>query len=190
VVYMWDIILISGLCLVSIAPYIFSNHFIVKRKTNFIPTPPATKITLSISSTAIPGGGQTKLPPTRTSKVAPRIFEGGCQSHAAGGLSLFWTASSRNGGWEDDGEASAGLHVRVKPPAFGRPGMRTSSHWNCYWTKWALDYGNGKRRVEILVEQSGVKFDKQSIMLNEEREASCRDMERLVHKSTSHSELR
>ena len=51
-----------------------------------IPTPPATKTTLLILCTSIPGGGQTKLPPTLTNKSDPKILASGRQSHAAGGF--------------------------------------------------------------------------------------------------------
>lgn len=95
-----------------------------------------------------PGGGHTKLPPTRTRTSFPRISDSGRQSHAAGGLDDFWIASSRYagevcedalgglsrlGGW-DFRSASRGVEVMVKPPARGKEGMCTSSHWparNC-----------------------------------------------------------
>ena len=112
----------------------------------FMPTPPATKTTLCMLTTFTPGGGHTKLPPTLTLSSVPRISSSGRQSHAAGGLDGdFWIASSRYAG-EADGEegdrveevdgrsASWGVDVMVKPPAWGREGMCTSSHWparNC-----------------------------------------------------------
>ena len=62
----------------------------------FIPTPPATSKTLSTLSTCNPGGGQTKLPPTRTSSLSPSISFSGRHSHAAGGFcGDAWIASSR-----------------------------------------------------------------------------------------------
>ena len=62
----------------------------------FMPTPPATKITFSILWTSIPEGGQTKSPPTWTSRSDPNISDTGRQSHAAGGFrGDFWIASSR-----------------------------------------------------------------------------------------------
>ena len=120
-------------------------------ETHFMPTPPATKMILCTVVVSSPGGGQTKLPPTRTRSSVPRISSSGRQSHAAGGLDVFWTASSRYA--EEIGEdaadrsgevsgfrgcnvgsASRGVEVMVKPPAWGRDGMCTSSHWparNC-----------------------------------------------------------
>lgn len=94
---------------------------------------------------SIPGGGQTKLPPTRTRSSVPRISASGRQSQAAGGLDVFWIASSRyagevGGGAEDVdgrvfefggfdvGSASRGVEVIVKPPARGSEGICTSSH--------------------------------------------------------------
>lgn len=72
-----------------------------------------------------------KLPPTLTNNWVFRIWEGGCQSHFAGGFLDFWTASSRYGFGlvGDEGWAWEGVEVRVKPPAFGRVRIRTSSHW-------------------------------------------------------------
>lgn len=68
-----------------------------------------------------------KLPPMRTLSSEPRMVDSLRQSHAAGGLSgLFCTASSR---MEVGGRACAGVDVSVKPPALGREGMKTSSHW-------------------------------------------------------------
>lgn len=58
-----------------------------KGETHFIPTPPATKTTFSISLSSISAGGQMKLPPTLTSSSRFRIVGGGCQSHFAGGFS-------------------------------------------------------------------------------------------------------
>lgn len=69
-----------------------------------------------------------KLPPTLTRSEAFKMFSGLFQSHFAGGFSLLCTASSRYG-FLNDGDASAGVDVRVKPPTFGRPGIMTSSHW-------------------------------------------------------------
>lgn len=117
-------------------------------ETHFMPTPPATKTTLSTLAMSIPGGGHTKLPPTRTCSSLPRISASGRQSQAAGGLDVFWIASSRyagemggdaDGGLAglgvcDVGSASRGVEVMVKPPGRGKEGMCTSSHWparNC-----------------------------------------------------------
>ena len=105
-------------------------------KPHLMPTPPAIKITRWISSRFAPGGGHTKLPPTRTCNSFPRTSSDGRQSHAAGGLDGdSWTASSRNGEWswlgsgsDDWGRASLGVEVIVNPPAFVRPGTWTSSH--------------------------------------------------------------
>ena len=119
--------------------------------THFMPTPPATKTILCTVVISTPGGGHTKLPPTRTRSSVPRISSEGLKSHAAGGLDVFWIASSRYAGemggvaenedWEfpgfvgcDVGSASRGVEVMVNPPAWGREGMCTSSHWparNC-----------------------------------------------------------
>ncbi|KAH8623850.1 oxidoreductase NAD-binding domain-containing protein 1-like [Alternaria alternata] len=78
------------------------------------------------------GGGQTKLPPTRTVTSFPRMSSTGCHNHAAGGLSgLFCTASSKYGtkSGSDRGRASEGDEVMVNPPAFSTSGTKTSSHW-------------------------------------------------------------
>lgn len=56
------------------------------------------------------------------------ILSSDCHSHCAGGLVLFCTASSKYGGDCSVGFASSGVEVMVKPPAFGRPGMKVSSH--------------------------------------------------------------
>ena len=86
-----------------------------------MPTPPATKTTLLMLCSPMPGGGQTKLPPTLTNRSDPRISVTGRQSHAAGGFrGDFWMASSKYpffGVWSIDGSASLGVDVTVKPPA-------------------------------------------------------------------------
>ncbi len=69
-----------------------------------------------------------KLPPTRTAICFPSMLSVGCHSHCAGGLRLFWTASSMWPGPWLLGFASTGADVIVKPPAFGRPGMKVSTH--------------------------------------------------------------
>lgn len=81
---------------------------------------------------SMPGGGQTKLPPTRTLTSCPCMSSIGCHSHAAGGFSgLLWIASSKYGACSlsDCASASRGDDVIVKPPAFSTPGTKTSSHW-------------------------------------------------------------
>lgn len=97
-----------------------------------------------------PGGGQTKLPPTRTSSSDERIAAVGCQSHWATTFSGdFCTASSRYGGGdlgfvasllEPEAAAAAlafdGGEVRVKPPGLGMPGTKTSSH--CPGRNWRM----------------------------------------------------
>lgn len=90
-----------------------------------MPTPPAMKIARLMPAMSIPGGGHTKLPPTRTLSSFPTIVSSGCHSHAAGGLSgLFCTANSKKGVWSSVGPNTpcAGVEVRVKPPAFSMPG--------------------------------------------------------------------
>lgn len=100
--------------------------------TYLIPTPPAMNTTRLILFASMPGGGHTKLPPTRTLISFPWMSSTGCHNHAAGGLSgLFWIASSKYGACSGSacGNASRGLEVMVKPPAFSTPGTKTSSHW-------------------------------------------------------------
>lgn len=58
-------------------------------ETHFMPTPPATRITLWTLAMSTPGSGHTKLPRTRTSSSVPRISASGRQSHAAGELDDF-----------------------------------------------------------------------------------------------------
>jgi hypothetical protein len=125
-----------------------------KKSTHLMPTPPATKTKLRISSIATSAGGQMKLPPTRTLNSFPRISSFGLHSHAAGGFDGdFCTASSTCGnlpcvpsggtpstsaesgpdpsttGFGDGrGWASAGVDVIVNPPACGIEGIWTSSH--------------------------------------------------------------
>lgn len=97
-----------------------------------MPTPPAMNMTRLILFTSMPGGGHTKLPPTRTLISFPWMFSNGCHNHAAGGLSgLFCIASSKYGlcSGSDCGNASRGDEVMVKPPAFSTSGTKTSSHW-------------------------------------------------------------
>jgi len=52
-----------------------------------IPTPPAMNTARRMLEKLMSGGGQTKLPPTRTERGAERSSEMGCQSQAAGGFS-------------------------------------------------------------------------------------------------------
>jgi len=71
----------------------------------------------------MPGGGHTKLPPTRTFSSEPRMSPSGPHSQSAGGLSgEFWTASSRYPAESVVGEALEGGEVMVKPPALGTVG--------------------------------------------------------------------
>lgn len=92
-----------------------------------------------------PGGGQTKLPPTRIQMSDWRILSIGCQSQLATIFSGdFWIASSRYGGapLEVVRPALEGGEVIVKPPGLGIPGTKTSSH--CPGRNWT-------RRKELLV---------------------------------------
>lgn len=72
-------------------------HFRRRESTYLIPTPPAMKTSLETGSCCERcGGGQTKLPPTRTKRGLFKISLVGRQSQAAGGfLGLCWIASSR-----------------------------------------------------------------------------------------------
>lgn len=93
------------------------------------PTPPATKTTFRRDLMLMPGGGHTKLPPTRTRSSAYVIESGSFHSQAAGGSGDFCTASSTKA-WEGgdegspdaDGRALDGGEVIVYPPAFETPG--------------------------------------------------------------------
>lgn len=60
----------------------------------------------------IPGGGQTKLPPTRKLKFEPSIRFWDCHNQADAGLLDFWTASSTYPlSLDGDGRASSGVDV-------------------------------------------------------------------------------
>jgi hypothetical protein len=101
-------------------------------QTYLMPTPPAMNMTRFILFISRPGGGKTKLPPTRTLISLPCISSSGCHSQAAGGFSgLFWIANSKYGlcSGSARGRASRGDDVMVKPPAFSTSGTKTSSHW-------------------------------------------------------------